>query len=715
METSPVLSKAKERKAGFDEAATPILAKFDTLNLRFQMAVMVRDLRGWVRAYRSDTPLRDQALTGTVLLFGMFVAGVGYLMLDNYARSEAQREFAGPAVQFSDLLKDTVDRHAAVLDGLGTLFSDEGAKVDRWRFFEQAQTALPEHSGIESVQWIPRVPREQRRSFETRAREDGLFDFSIVDTNAVGMQAAAGDRPFYLPVFYVEPFQGQEDLLGRDLTSDPLAMESLAKARDAGMPVASRHARPLGLGDDGIARYDIVVPIYSSSIVPLTVEERRNRLIGFLRGSFRYDALIESVLPGLSGIPGLRVYIFEDVDGAEGRLLYRHGGNAEDMDPTIMTGDVAQGLFTAAGHQIAGWRWTIVVKPVQTFLTRNLTSGSWGFATFVLLLTVLLVFYLVSSQTRTRAIERSVAQRTAELESEITERKRIENELRAAKEQAESANRAKSEFLAMMSHELRTPLNAVIGFAEVMSREYFGALGNEQYRRYSEDIHASGLHLLSLINDILDLSKIEAKRYELHHEDFSLSEVWQAVKSMMQENIANTELELVDRMPEALPLLHADARAFRQILLNLLSNAVKFTPDGGQVSVRAAIDHARCLTIEVADTGIGISPADVDKVLQPFKQVDSSLARKYEGTGLGLPLTKRLVEMHGGTLVLESSLGAGTTVTLSFGSDILVADLAEPRPPVRADEAPEDDRSADPGPGEPVWGASAGFAVQKTA
>ncbi|WP_161958663.1 sensor histidine kinase [Ferruginivarius sediminum] len=248
-------------------------------------------------------------------------------------------------------------------------------------------------------------------------------------------------------------------------------------------------------------------------------------------------------------------------------------------------------------------------------------------------------------------LERRVAERTAELAR--------------ARDAAEAANKAKTGFLANMSHELRTPLNAVIGFAEVLEGEVLGPMAQPRYKDYAKDIAESGRHLLSLINDLLDLSKAEAGKLELDEGEVDLAEAVEQSLAMVQPRAEAAGVSLHRGVPEELPGLYADERKIKQVLLNLLTNAIKFTPAGGEVGALIEWDGTH-LRFSVTDTGIGIAREDLEKVMQPFAQVDSSLNRKYEGTGLGLPLVKSLVELHGGELNIHSEPGRGTRVVVQL-------------------------------------------------
>jgi signal transduction histidine kinase len=256
--------------------------------------------------------------------------------------------------------------------------------------------------------------------------------------------------------------------------------------------------------------------------------------------------------------------------------------------------------------------------------------------------------------------------------------------VRHAKEAIEDANHAKLEFLAKVSHELRTPLNAIIGFSELIMRDVLGPLGNEKYRSYIEDIHMSGRHLLDVINDILDFAKAEAGKLLLQESEVDVGEVVVSLNRLIGPRARDAGIELNDRLPADLPRLWCDERKLKQMLLNLLTNAVKFTPAGGHINISAAAGSEGFICT-ITDTGIGIGDADLERVLEPFVQAETTLGRRQEGTGLGLPLVKAMIEIHGGRIDLQSELNKGTTVRLIF-------------PPERTGRKDEEESSVDERP-----------------
>jgi PAS domain S-box-containing protein len=272
---------------------------------------------------------------------------------------------------------------------------------------------------------------------------------------------------------------------------------------------------------------------------------------------------------------------------------------------------------------------------------------------------------------------------------DVTEQKQVEEQIRRARDAAEAISRAKSDLLANMSHELRTPLNAIIGFSQIMREELFGPLGTPRYSGYVGDILESAHHLLAVINDILDLAKIEAKSLQLKEKEIAPRDVVGSALRLVRPRADEAGIDLAFVDHTAGVALFADEIALKRVLVNLLANAVKFSETGTGVSVECRLEGDGGVAIAVVDHGIGMAPEDIPVALTPFQQVDIGLRRKYEGTGLGLPIAKQLVDLHGGTLTIESAPGIGTTVTISLpASRVIHASTIRMQPqPATADAA----------------------------
>jgi len=617
-------------------------------------------------------PAGDWTPTILTVICGLAVSLGGFAVTRQYHRTIEEQAFAVEAARQADALKEGVKRYTDAVSAVAT-FVTASDRIDRWEFLRFANLTLRRYSGFSALAWIPQVPQQGRGAFESGMQRDGLFGLTIRETSANGALTGAAERYVYLPIAYLVPFEGNEDALSYDLGSEARYQRALDMAGDYGRvlatdPLPLPRIRPTG------TTIWLVAPLYARNSPTSDILERRRALTGFVVGVLRIDAFMNDALGGTADSADVHIAVFDATDGAPNTALSEPVGAAPSADEPGHSPAINMAL------DVAGRRWSLVATAGAERSWQAADILPWSVALVGALLTGLLAQHLINSVLQRRTIERVVRKRTAqlsnrnaELRTEVVQRERTEGELRAAKDQAESASRAKSEFLAAVSHELRTPLNAIIGFSALLSGESAPKLDPEKARSYAGDIHASGTHLLALINDILDLSRAEVGQIDAIDALVDLQDVISSSLAIVETRAEAAGIALLSNVPADLPTLQADERKLKQILLNLLSNAIKFTPDGGTVSVTAALDHDGDLTITVADTGIGIAPADIERVFEPFVQLDSSLARKYEGTGLGLSLSRRWAQLLGGSLVLKSELGSGTTAAIRLPKELMRA------------------------------------------
>jgi signal transduction histidine kinase len=600
-------------------------------------------------------------------------ASLGALQLArDGARDKLAAELTIEAENRGRGLQEVLSRYQGTIEGFAASFPH--GQLDRERFSAYARNVfLASHilrSGLQALTWAPRVPGSDRASFEEAARTEGLADFRVSEPGADGTLKAAEPREAYFPLRYSEPPNAAAPL-GLDVLSDSTRIQTVRRALATGRIAASPQAalRSGGLGSL------IFVPVYGTTPTETGTRGDAQVPAGILVFRLFISPAIDAIVQALEPVPqDLEMYVLDDGAPAGQRVIYyrpagQRGGTEPRADEAAALADPIYG----SSLSFAGRDWTVVLRPTPQFIAAALNHVGWTEFAAGLMVTLLLTVYLVSS--RARADRLSLL--TEHLRQEIAER-------RSAEEAAQAASRAKSDFLANMSHELRTPLNAIIGFSELMCKELFGRIGNKRYVEYANDIRESANHLLTVINEVLDFSRAEAGALIVNESEVDLEQVIHSARRIVEERAMTAGLTLETVVPADLPVLQADERMLKQMLLNLLWNAIKFTPEGGRVRIAAERGAGGTLLIEVADTGIGMAAEEIPIALKPFRQVDSGLNRKHGGTGLGLPLVKSRIELHGGSLAIASAPGAGTTVSLIFPASRVIARLPVMSSPVRA-------------------------------
>jgi signal transduction histidine kinase/CheY-like chemotaxis protein len=619
---------------------------------------------------------------------GCALSLVAERLLNRRNRRRLLEELADVAESRAKALREQILKSMEVLHSIAS-FHATRAEISREEFRAFVRAALTRQPELQALSWDPRVSRKERPAWEAQARADGFPNFRFTEKEAKNTILPALSRNEYYPVFFLEALEKNELALGFDVCSEEVRRRALENARDTGRATATA---PLRLAQEKASQLGFLVfqPVYRGE--SKTLEQRRANLVGFAVAVFRICDLVEPSLCELSD-RGLSVAIEDEADG---RAIYeRPGGHPSEL-PACSTQLI-----------VADRSWTLEIKASVEFCRSRAHARPWWAAAAGLTLTSLAAAYLWRESRRTAEIAAKVKEATIDLSTEINERRRAEFELERAKrgldvrvrertaelatansslleeivirKQAEAtaaaASKAKSEFLANMSHEIRTPMNSILGYSQILERD----AGLSPFQRDAlATISSSCDHLLHLINNILDLSKIDAGQMELAMSDFDVAALAYEVAAFFQNAC---EEKLIGLRTAGLSeqtgvFVRGDEGKLRQILINLLGNAVKFTATGC-VTLRISKEGKRRWRFEVEDTGPGIPPELQERIFEPFQQGPE--AKEKGGTGLGLAIAKRQVKVMGGTLRVRSTPGQGSVFSLAIDLPPATARRVMPR------------------------------------
>ncbi|MNR82085.1 Alginate biosynthesis sensor protein KinB [compost metagenome] len=578
------------------------------------------------------------------LVVGVGLAGsfLAFRYTQDQERSLAQARFERTAVNISASLTKDIDRYIDLLHSIRRLF-DASTNVERNSFSIFCEGPISRNPGIQALEWVPRVPHAERKGFEKSAASDGFTTFQITDRDREGRLIPAPDRAEYFPIYYVEPYQGNESALGHDY-QDSTRMAVMEKARDTGVESASG---PLTLIQETGDQLGVLLflPIYGGG-VPETQSERRTQLLGYAEGVFRIGDMVEASLQGLS-MDGIGLRLTDLTTPGKPAQLFSRGGQPDGAHETRYLSRLNFG----------GREWSLDLYPTAPVGGKDLPLD-WLVLGGGLFITTLAGAYVFAETTRNAKIAQTVEERTAELHHTIQEAALRQAEL----DQARELDRLKTNFVGAVSHDLRTPLTSIMGYAEFLEDEIGGELGPQQLE-FVQQIHKGARRLEYLLNDLLDFARLDAGTFKLTLGHTDLQAKLQEVAESLKPQVDEAQLTLMVAAPETSLIAPMDAPRIERVLINLLTNAIKFTLPGGTIRLEARLDGDQ-LICEVQDSGEGIAPADIPKLFRHFSQLSNGMRRG--GTGLGLSICKAIIEAHGGAIGVRSSLGKGSTFWFSL-------------------------------------------------
>ena len=749
----------------------------------------------------AKTRRRNQLFVVIPVLIAFALTVAVFLNVRKEEWKRAQLVFERQSRDITDSLFANLNSYMEVMYSIGEFYR-VGASVDRNAFHLLTEGLLSRHPGIQALEWIPRIPGGQRSFYEDAARGDGFLQFGISALDSQKKLVAAPSKDEYFPVYYVEPYIGNEKALGYDLSTNPARLDALDKARDLGKAVAT--SRLVLVQEKGTQSGVLIfLPVYAHGSVPGDTESRLLDLRGFILGVFRIGDMVAAAVKPFDR-RNIAIDLLDRTAPSGEQVLFT--SRAQPSGAAAVAGggkgDGFESLARLQTFEIGERQWSIVCSPTDSYRADLHLWEAWAVLTGGLFFCSMLGAFLLVVVGQSVTTERIVIERTAELsqvnaelsrvnedlereiaihkevesalktseekfrtfvdwtgdweywitpdgrfvymtpsceritgyspqafiedpglikailpgddyskweghpcnhfeseaaESEIeirivakngdtrwvshtcrpvfqeggaylgrrvsnrdiTERKRVEDALHMATkranamaQRAQAANVAKSDFLANMSHELRTPLNVIIGFTELVLDKQCGGLTPQQ-EEYLGDVAHSARDLFLLINDVLDLTRIEAGKLELELSEVLLPELLSRSFTILKEKALKHNIQLSYEVKDIPASIIADERKLKQVIYNLLANAVKFTPDGGRVHMEAE-KAGDFVQVSIEDTGIGIKEQDLQRIFDPFEQAESSLSRRFQGTGLGLSLTRSMVELHGGKIWAES-------------------------------------------------------------
>lgn len=610
---------------------------------------------------QADTDQSHRLLSYILPVFLVLTSTIAiFIATQNSEKQRLLNIFQSDTQIITQRLQENLDRASSVLFSLQNFLNtvdvnNQPVPITRSQFKTFTESYFQQLTGVQALGWIPLVQGSDRAFYETYAQKEGLTGFQFTQKTPEGVLARDRERDTYYPVFYIEPIASNAKALGFNLGSEERRLQTLLRTRDSGKMMATP---PIKLVQKAGHQWDVItyLPLYKSGVLE-TPDSRKAMLKGYVSAVFKMEDLLGSSLQELIP-PGISLQLR---DRPLGELLYQSSATKVHYRSSIR-----ENIFFGSRT------WEIHFLGEEVYFQRLRTNESAVVLLAGFFITGLTGAFSIAQIRNSITVNLLVDRRTAELA-------KSREEALAAARTAEKANRAKSNFLAIMSHELRTPLNSVLGFTECLKEEMFGPVNAEQ-KQALVTVESNGRHLLALITDILDLSKIEEGRFQLDYTQADLELLCNLSVSAVQPQAAAKKIAITIELPPNLGKVSIDERRIQQALINLLSNAVKFTPNGGQITLRVSPPDLETGFIQLAviDTGIGISAEDFTRLFQPFTQLDEALNRQYEGTGLGLSLVKRLVELHGGRVGVTSEVGVGSSFTIDLPCHPLPRGMSSP-------------------------------------